>query len=64
MTLKEKILAIKKLRKVQKGKIISNCNQSLKDCLNLGVIPTRIYTRSQVSERDKKLLKSKRKIKL
>lgn len=64
MTFKETILSIKRLRKAKKGIISSNSGKSFKDYLDLGVVPTKIYTRSQVSERDKKLLKSQKRIKL
>lgn len=64
MTFKERILSIKQLRRFEKGTINSHLDKPFRDYLDLGVVPTRVYTKSQVSERDKKLLRSKRKIKL
>lgn len=64
MTFRKRILSVKRLRRSKKGKIIRNPNKSFQDYLDLGFVPTRIYTKSQVCEHDKKLLKSKKRIKL
>ena len=57
MTFKERILSIKQLRRFEKGTINSHLDKPFRDYLDLGVVPTRVYTKSQVSERDKKLLR-------